>query len=461
MSVSGADDRPILIVDDETAIVESIATALSLEGFNTIRHAYTSAQALEQLAHPVAVLCLDLNLPRRSGLELLPEILATHPDLPVIVITAMADLNTAVECMKLGAYDYLVKPIDRDRLVTTVRHAIERSELTRENRRLRDTILQPDKRTLDAFAHIVTQSELMLAVFRYAEAIGKTAFPVLVTGESGVGKELLARAIHEASGREGSFVPVNVAGLDDTLFSDTLFGHTRGAYTGATGVRAGLVKSADGGTLFLDEVGDLAAESQVKLLRLIQEGEYTPLGSDAPQRTSARFVFATNRSLSRAVADGSFRHDLYFRLTSHSLNIPPLRERPEHIPLLVDYFAKLTASQLGLPETELPEGVRNDLIDAPYPGNVREVQGRVADAVVRLSSGLPHGSQATRSAPSSPDSEAWFSQAASLPTIRAVSDALIQEALRRTSGNQTAAARLIGLSREALNRRLRQNNEDE
>lgn len=457
MSAATIPERPILIVDDEEAIVESIATALRMEGLKNIRRASSSEEVLVLLREPASVLCLDLNLPHRTGVEILPKVLEMHPDVAVIVITAVAELDTAVHCMKLGAYDYLTKPVDRDRLVTTVRHAVERSELSNENRRLRDTILQPDAPYSDAFAGIITRSKRMHAIFRYAEAVGRTAFPVLITGETGVGKELIAGAIHSASGREGSFVPVNVAGLDDTLFSDTMFGHVRGAYTGAANARQGLIKSADDGTLFMDEVGDLSPESQVKLLRLIQEGEYSPLGDDAAYKTSARFIFATNRHLEQAVASGTFRHDLYFRLTSHSVSIPPLRERPEDLPLLLEYFAEQTAKQLGRSGVSLPAEVRKRLLAGRYPGNVRELEGKVADAVVRLSSGLPEASEESidrEGVGVSFSTESLFAESATLPTIRNVTDALVEEALKRTDGNQAAAARMIGISREALNRRI-------
>ena len=457
MSEADSPDRPIVIVDDEKAIVDAIDTALQLEGFTNIRRAMSSGELLPILDESPSVLCLDLNLPERNGVELLPQVLQAHPEVAVIVITAVADLDTAVQCMKLGAYDYLTKPVDRDRLVTTVRHALERSELTNENRRLRDTILQPDSPSPEAFSPIVTRSKRMQGVFRYAEAVGKTSFPVLITGETGVGKELLARAIHDVSGRTGGFVAVNVAGLDDTLFSDTMFGHVRGAYTGAVGSREGLIKSADRGTLFMDEVGDLSSESQVKLLRLIQEAQYTPLGEDKAQKTTARFVFATNRDLVRRVAAGSFRHDLYFRLTSHSIAIPPLRERPEDIPLLVDYFAATTLKALGREAHELPVTVRKHLLAGRYPGNVRELEGRVADAVVRLDSGLPVAPETDASQKGLEtyvSAAAVFADGRSLPTIREATDALIEEALNRTEGNQTAAARMLGLTREALNRRI-------
>lgn len=449
--------RPIIIVDDEKAIVESIATALQMEGITNIQRGSTGEEALSLLQDPASVLCLDLNLPDTTGVEILPDILQMRPEVAVIVITAVAELDTAVRCMKLGAYDYLTKPVDRDRLVTTVRHAVERSELSDENRRLRDTILQPDAPYSDAFGAIITGSKRMYAVFRYAEAVGRTAFPVLITGETGVGKELLARAIHEVSGREGNFVAVNLAGLDDTLFSDAMFGHVRGAYTGAAGERLGLIKSAEDGTLFMDEVGDLSPESQVKLLRLIQEGEYSPLGDDRTHKTSARFIFATNSDLGQAVASKTFRHDLYFRLTSHSVSIPPLRERPEDIPLLLDHFAKRTWKLLGREGMHLPQEMRRRLLAGRYPGNVRELEGKVADAVVRLSSGLPESSEhgvPRAGVGGSVSGGSLFSGSASLPTIREITDALIEEALKRTDGNQAAAARLVGLTREALNRRL-------
>ena len=235
----------------------------------------------------------------------------------------------------------------------------------------------------EVFADIVTRDSSMLAIFKYAEAVAPTTLPVLITGETGVGKELIGRCIHAASGRSGSFVPVNVAGLDDTLFADTLFGHVKGAYTGADAAREGMVAKAGEGTLFLDEIGDLAPESQIKLLRLLQEREYYPLGTDRPRPASARFVFATNLDIAKAMGDGKFRKDLLYRLRSHHIRIPPLRERPSDLPVLLDHFFQKAAKVVGKDQPPVPRELLPLLGSYAFPGNIRELEGMVFDAVVR------------------------------------------------------------------------------
>ncbi|NIT54367.1 MAG: sigma-54-dependent Fis family transcriptional regulator, partial [candidate division Zixibacteria bacterium] len=235
----------------------------------------------------------DMYMPHIPGWEILPTIISDFPAVPVIILTAMNEVNMAVESMKRGAFDYIVKPVDDERLVGTVRKAIELNHIKSENRRLREYLLTDKLSHPEAFSHIITENSQMRSIFQYCEAIASSPQPVLVTGETGVGKELVAEALHKLSQRSGEFVPVNVAGVDDQLFSDTLFGHTKGAYTGADRDRKGMIEQANDGTLFLDEIGDLAMESQVKLLRLLQERKYYPIGSDVPRTCDCRVVVAT------------------------------------------------------------------------------------------------------------------------------------------------------------------------
>ena len=282
----------VFIVDDEAETRATVRTALLLAGITNIDDCADGDTASRRIhEREFAAVILDLMMPGRSGLELLPMILQERPETPVIVATGTGDLDTAVRCIRDGAFDYLQKPIDRTRLVTSLRHAIEKWETAREVSSLHEGFLARGPARPEAFAGIVSGDPSMLTVFKYAEAIAPTSLPVLITGETGVGKELMARAIHALSGRAGSFVAVNVAGLDDTLFADTLFGHVKGAYTGADSPREGMIAKAGEGTLFLDEIGDLAPESQIKLLRLLQEREYYPLGTDRPKPTNTRFVF--------------------------------------------------------------------------------------------------------------------------------------------------------------------------
>jgi len=311
----------------------------------------------------------------------------------------------------------------------------------------------------------------MRSIFQYVEAIARTSLPVLITGETGVGKELIARALHRLSGRSGEFVAVNVAGVDDTLFSDTLFGHRRGAFTGADRDRKGLIEQAQNGTLFLDEIGDLRPESQVKLLRLLAEGKYYPLGADMPKLSDARIVVATHRDLRALQQTGSFRKDLFYRLQAHHVHIPPLRERPEDIPILAAHFLEAAARTLGKKPPTAPKELFPLLQSYPFPGNVRELEAMVFDAVSRHKGGTlsletfkdrtGRKEKSARDEGRCRESDSKIENGqhaptfpANLPTLKQAERALIREALRRAQGNQTLAASLLGISRRALNNRL-------
>lgn len=311
------------------------------------------------------------------------------------------------------------------------------------------------------FASIVTNDRKMQTIFRYIEAIAPTSQAVLVTGETGTGKELVARALHAVSGRSGSFVSVNVAGLDDIMFSDTLFGHCRGAFTGAERDRKGLIETAEGGTLFLDEIGDLNIPNQIKLLRLLQENEYYRLGEDRLKKSSARIVVATNSSLENHLENGIFRSDLYYRLSSHHIHVPSLRERKNDIPLLMEYFARDTAIMFGRPVPTASAETVEMLICYEFPGNVRELEGMVRNAVTMGASGaLEFPKLKSQHAPSPvtfktmPDFSRMSATTGRMPTLAEAEDFLIREALRESGGNQRAAAVMLGISRQALNKRL-------
>jgi DNA-binding NtrC family response regulator len=382
----------------------------------------------------------------------------------VIVMTATNDLSIAVQCMQDGAVDYLLKPVDRNRLVTSVRRALEMRSLNAELRSLREMALSAATSRHEAFAEMATQHPEMLRIFHYLELVAKTTHPVLITGESGTGKELVARAVHRASGRIGPCVAVNVAGLDDHMFSDTLFGHTRGAYTGADREREGLVKKAGEGTLFLDEIGDLALTSQVKLLRLLQDGTFSPLGSDQSLRSRARVVVATNCDVKQAVKADKFRMDLYYRLSAHQVKLPPLRARHGDLPLLVGHFLEKAAIELGKTVPTLPRELFQLLSTYHFPGNLRELEGMCLDALAQHRGGIlsqhsfreaiardgSHGKLGSQPSETT-FARSWPEQ---LPTLEQAEQALIEEALRRANGNQGLAASILGITRQALNRRV-------
>ena len=319
----------------------------------------------------------------------------------------------------------------------------------------------------EAFSEIITRSQTMNSIFQYVEAIACTAKTVLITGETGVGKELIAQAIHKLSGRTGSSVIVNIAGLDDNVFTDTLFGHRKGAFTGADESRRGLIEVAAGGTLFLDEIGDLNMMSQIKLLRLLQEGEYFPLGADEPKRSDARILVATNQDLDLLLAQGQFRKDLYYRIKMHHVHIPPLRKRLEDLPLLVDHFLAKASKALGKKKPTPPKELVQYLSTYHFPGNVRELESMIFDSVshhkTRMISmmgfmdfvrKMDQGWKEEESAPlTSGDWGVVFPE--KLPTLNEGTRLLVSEALQRAGGNQALAANLLGISAPALSRRLK------
>lgn len=285
---------PVLLVDDEEEFLLSASYTLDSDGIDNVVQCQDGREVMDTLSkQDFSVVVLDILMPHVSGWDLLPMIVANFPDLPVIIITAVDEVQTAVECMREGTFDYLVKPVDKSRLVTAVRRGIEFRQLRDENTQLKNYLLSDRLKHPEAFSEIITQDRTMRSIFQYLEAIAESPQPVLITGETGVGKEMIAEAIHRLSGRTGECIAVNVAGLDDHLFSDTFFGHEKGAFTGAEHVRKGFVETAAAGTLFLDEIGDLGMESQVKLLRMAQEGKYYPLGVDVPKSTDAHHIDAS------------------------------------------------------------------------------------------------------------------------------------------------------------------------
>jgi DNA-binding NtrC family response regulator len=301
----------IVLVDDEEAYLRSAAYALKREGLMNVETFSDSRQVLARLAQGgCGVLVLDMIMPFFSGRDILEQVSTAFPDVLVIMITAVNDVHSAVECMKLGAKDYILKPLQQDQLVIAVKRAIEAKVLRDETAELKGYILSDTLKHPEAFTPFSTINPTMHNLFQYVEAVAGTELPLLVTGETGTGKELLARAVHTLSARTGNLVSVNIAGIDDGVLSDTLFGHVRGAFTGADKSRKGMIEEAAFGTLFLDEIGDLRPESQIKLLRLLQDGSYHPVGSDTHVSSSARFVFATNRDLKAMMEKGQFRAEI-------------------------------------------------------------------------------------------------------------------------------------------------------
>jgi DNA-binding NtrC family response regulator len=465
MTESAYPHFPVMMVDDEAQAITSFEMTLRSANMNNFIRCHDSRDVIPLLSsQEIEVMLLDLRMPHISGEELLPMITADYPEIPVVVVTGSNDVDTAVKCMQHGAFDYILKPVEKSRLIGGVKRAVELRELQRENQLLKAHVLSDKLEKPEAFSEIITISTSMRSIFQYIEAIASSPRPVLITGETGVGKELIAKAVHTLSNRAGDFVPVNAAGLDDHVFADTLFGHKKGAFTDAREARSGLIERAAGGTLFLDEIGDLSTASQVKLLRLLQEGEFFPLGSDVAKRSDARFVVATNQNLDELQSSGQFRKDLYYRLCDHQIHIPPLRNRREDLAVLVEHFLQKASKTLEKKKPTPPIELITLLSTYHFPGNIRELESMIFDAVSSHASGKlsmdafkTHLSKTSvaDTADSPPEKGALVGFSHQLPTLKQIEQLLVDEALKRANNNQSIAALSLGISRQALNKRLK------
>ena len=457
---------PVYILDDEQALTRSFLLTLKSFGFEDVRTFHDGREIVDLFSEQESgVLLLDLSMPGMPGEEVLGRVRECSPLVQVVVVTGINEADTAVRCIRAGAFDYLVKPVDADRLVTTVRRAMSHASVLEQNFRLRKKLLTGGLDQPDIFRRIITQDPRMLAIFSYVEVVAPLSAPVLVTGETGTGKDLLAAALHEASGRKGRFVGLNAAGLDDNVFADTLFGHVKGAFTDAREARKGLVEQAEGGSLFLDEIGDLPPASQVKLLKLIQDRVYYPLGSDTPKTCTARIIAATNRDLKVAQKHGQFREDLLYRINTYHIHLPPLRERRGDIALLAEFFLAEACSELNVNREPLSPRVAELLASYGFPGNIRELRSLVFAAMAesgmavlgkRIVDITGNGLAGPVATQRNPDrrSASW-QYPAPLPTLEQAGDMLVEQALRTTNGNQSKAAAILGITRQALNKRLK------
>jgi DNA-binding NtrC family response regulator len=454
-------DKPILVVDDEPEILMAVDTTLRMAGFDHIVTINDARDVIRHMEREIpGLILLDLNMPHINGGRLLKIIRKTWPKIPVIVLTGTIEVDTAVQCMKIGAMDYVIKPVEEERLITAVKQALALEETGETGKKPLHQDLFAQIKNPGAFRHIITQDKKMHSIFHYVEAIAPSLQPVLVCGETGVGKELIGQCIHELSGRKGKLVVVNVAGLDDNVFSDTLFGHVPGAFTGADKARPGLIEQAAGGTLMLDEIGDLALTSQVKLLRLLQEGDYLALGSDKTRHSDARIIASTNQDLWALEKQGKFRRDLIYRLSTHTLTLPPLRERLLDLPLLLDRFVCQAAAELDKPIPDIPKTLIELMETYPFKGNIRELKSMVHDAITRYETGpitadLFKGLDATDTEDGRTDDTPHpLETDKGLPTLKEASNLLVEKAMEQAGGNQSAAAKILGISQQALSKRL-------
>jgi two-component system response regulator AtoC len=450
--------RRVLVVDDEENLRHMLQILLRREGYEAVGASSVDAALVEIERHPFDIIITDLRMPGRNGLELIDEVRRRNLETTVVVMTAYGSKEVAIEAMKRGAYDYLSKPFEADEVVLLLRKAEERERLFRENLSLRKQIRSGGGEPDTGLGEMVAKSARMTELFRTIRKIAEFKTTILVGGESGTGKELVARAIHRLSPRSGGpFIAVNCGAIPATLLESELFGHRKGAFTDATRDRKGLFEEATGGTLFLDEIGELPLGLQVKLLRVLQEEEIRRLGDTADVKVDVRVVAATARDLAEEVKRGGFREDLYYRLNVLPLHLPPLRDRREDIPLLVNHFIQRMNARMGLSITgATPEAMRR-LIDFDWPGNVRELENTVERAMV-LSDGpqidvdsLPDRLHPPAAGPTPPtivtpnDDDLSIKRAS-----RRAEEDLIRRALLRTGGNRTRAAELLEISHRAL-----------
>jgi two-component system response regulator PilR (NtrC family) len=444
----------ILVVDDEQSMREFLEIFFRGEGYEVLTAADVDSALLALDSDDFDVVISDIQMPGRTGLELLHAVKDGAPQTVVIMITAFATTETAIAAMKQGAYDYVTKPFKVDELRLVVEKALEKRLLATENQRLRSELRKETRRR-----RLVGNGRAMEQLYEMVARVADTKTNVLVCGESGTGKELVARAIHDQSERRDQpFVAVNCGAIPENLLESELFGHVKGAFTGAVANKAGLFETAHRGTLFLDEIGELPGSLQVKLLRVIQDKALRRVGGTSDHQIDVRIVAATNRRLEDEVAAGRFREDLYYRLNVIQIGLPPLRDRSEDIPLLVQHFVEKYAGELGKPVPGFSEAAMKRLLEYPFPGNVRELENMVERAVA-LS---PGGTIGPESLPPSVLEPTARGSAAKLPADGANLDSLVnefergllREALRQSRGVKKRAAHLLGISFRSFRYRL-------
>jgi DNA-binding NtrC family response regulator len=449
----------LLLVEDEPNMARTLAKILERKGYD-VALAANGQEALSELANGVfQIVVTDLNMPVMDGMQLLRRLQGEPPPVagerrllspPTIVLTGHGSTQAAVEAMKLGAWDYLVKPCNPDELLMTIEQVLRVSDLERENRRLREVIERAQ-----GFGEIIGQSPAMRELYQVIEALAQNTTTVLITGESGTGKELVAHSIHTRGARaERSFVALNCGAVSDTLLDSQLFGHRRGAFTGAVADHEGVFQAAHGGTLFLDEIADIPAALQVKFLRAIQEREVTPLGTTRALKVDVRLIAATNRDLAAEVQAGHFRSDLYYRLNVVHLPLPPLRERREDIALLAQHYVARYARQFSVaPKTIQPAALAR-LEAYEWPGNIRELQNVIERCFALAPSGDITTANLSHLVGPARGTEPTLDFGGAVPSLETTERQLMAAALRQAGGNKNQTARILGIDRQRLYRKL-------
>ncbi|RKH54192.1 sigma-54-dependent Fis family transcriptional regulator [Corallococcus sp. AB049A] len=452
----------VLVVDDDSVVLKAVTQILQREGHPVVA-IDDAVEGLTAAKDPsIDVVVLDIKMPHLSGMDLLRAIKADRPDVEVIMMTAFATVETAVEAVKAGAYDYLTKPFENiDEVSLTVAKAAERKALKDRTRALEEALTARSQ-----FEDLIGQSSQMRAVFKLVETVSHSTATVLIQGESGTGKELVARAIHYRSARRDKpFVAVNCSALTETLLESELFGHVKGSFTGATGNKKGLFEAADGGTIFLDEIGDVPPATQVRLLRVLQEGEVKRVGANEPVKVDVRVIAATHVDLSRAKEQGKFREDLFYRLNVITIDLPPLRDRPEDVPLLAHHFLKVYTGKADKKVTGISPRAMEALTCNRWTGNVRELENVIERAVVLTANDaidvedLPPGFQAAPQADSAVEvfslAHLPYAQAKRL-AMRAFERRYLSALLEKNNHNVSSAARAAGVDRSNFRRLLKQ-----
>jgi DNA-binding NtrC family response regulator len=444
----------ILIVDDEEIVLRSCLRILDGNGYQ-IEVAHDGHDALRKIEeNPYDVMILDIMMPNLGGLEVLRRVKEAHPDMDVIMITGLSQIDTAVQAMKLGAFDYISKPFEPDELKLVVQRALERRRLLQENLNLKSEVSSKYR-----FENIIGSSPPMQAVYRLVAQCAPTNSTVLLTGESGTGKELIARAIHYNSLRKDKpFVAVDCNSLSENLVESELFGHVKGAFTGAVGNKKGMFEVAGSGSLFLDEIGNFSISIQAKLLRVLQEREFRAVGDTRTQTANFRLITATNRDLKAMVAAGTFRDDLFYRINIFPLHVPALRERKEDIPALAYHFLKAFSAELGKKVTDISEGAMSALMNYTWPGNVRELENVIQRAAILTTDNVirhahlvniidPSRRSDDFAVPRTGDELKRVKKAAREKSVEEIEKQFVLEALKRNQWNVTKSAEDTGMQR--------------
>jgi two-component system, NtrC family, response regulator len=444
--------QPLILIAEDEELMRRILAGLLEEAGYSVRAVADAESALEVFAvEDVAVTVTDIRMAGMDGLALLDHIKSANPEALVIVMTAYSSVDSAIAALRKGAYDYIMKPFVNEDFLHAVKNAIRQRELFRENRALRREL---NRRY--SFSEIIGTSETLQSVFRRVEKVAATNTNILIGGESGTGKELIARAIHHNSPRaDHPFVAINCGALPDTLLESELFGHTKGAFTGAVTAKPGLFRAAAGGTIFLDEIGEISPAMQVRLLRAVQEHEVMPVGASHAVRFDARIISATNRDLERAVVEGTFREDLFYRLNVIEIYLPPLRERREDIPLLVRHFISQTAREQNQPEKPVSREAMSALLNYSWPGNVRGLQNAIERAFTLSGAEIDLESLPPRVREAATGSFPVRDPEGLRPTLAEIERRHIQETLASVNQDKARAADILGIDLSTLYRKLK------